>query len=155
MFFDNNTVPPIFQHVRNSIVLSSFSKDLSLPGERIGYLALHPDADDKKAIIDAMTLATRILGFVNAPAFMQRVVAGLQDASIDDSIYRRRRDTFCAILTAAGFEFEPPKGAFYVFPKAPIDDGRAVLLPAAGRKKYWLFRGGVSGRQGTSGWRSV
>ncbi len=120
--FDDHLVPPIFQHVRNSIVISSFSKDLSLPGERIGYLALHPEADDKKAVIDAMTLATRILGFVNAPAFMQRVIAGLQDASIDDSIYRRRRDTICSILAAAGYEFVPPKGAFYVFPKAPIDD---------------------------------
>ena len=120
--FDDHQVPPIFQHVRNSIVLSSFSKDLSLPGERIGYLALHPEADDKKAVIDAMTLATRILGFVNAPAFMQRVIAGLQDVSIDDSIYRRRRDTLCSILTDAGYEFIPPKGAFYVFPRAPIDD---------------------------------
>lgn len=120
--YDNYQVPPIFQHVRNSMVLSSFSKDLSLPGERIGYLALHPEADDKAAIIDAMTLATRILGFVNAPAFMQRVVAELQDVSIDGSIYRRRRDTFCSLLSAAGFEYTPPKGAFYVFPKAPIDD---------------------------------
>ena len=120
--FDGHEVPPIFQHVRNSIVLSSFSKDLSLPGERIGYLALHPEADDKKAVVDAMTLATRILGFVNAPAFMQRVIAGLQDASVDDAIYRRRRDTICSILADAGYEFVPPKGAFYVFPRAPIAD---------------------------------
>ena len=120
--FDDYTVPSIFKHVRNSIVLSSFSKDLSLPGERIGYLALHPEADDKAAIIDGMTLATRILGFVNAPALMQRVVAELQNVSIDDSIYRKRRDTFCSILKAAGFEFTPPKGAFYVFPKTPIED---------------------------------
>ena len=120
--FDDYTVPSIFKHVRNSIVLSSFSKDLSLPGERIGYLALHPEADDKAAIIDGMTLATRILGFVNAPALMQRVVAELQNVSIDDSIYRKRRDTFCSILEAAGFEFTPPKGAFYVFPKTPIED---------------------------------
>jgi aspartate aminotransferase len=67
IIFDDLQVPPIFKHVRNSIVLSSFSKDLSLPGERIGYLAVHPQADDKLALLDAMTLATRILGFVNAP----------------------------------------------------------------------------------------
>jgi len=120
--FDDVVVPPIFQHVRNSIVLSSFSKDLSLPGERIGYLAVHPEADDKAALLDAMTLATRILGYVNAPALIQRVVAELQDVSVDSSIYRRRRDLFCKILQEAGYEFIRPKGAFYIFPKTPIED---------------------------------
>ncbi len=122
IIFDDFTVPPIFQHVRNSIVLSSFSKDLSLPGERIGYLAVHPEADDKKALLDAMTLATRILGYVNAPALIQRVVAELQEVSIDCSIYSRRRNLFCKILDEAGYEFIPPKGAFYLFPKTPIAD---------------------------------
>ena len=65
IIFDDWQVPSIFEHVRNSIVLSSFSKDLSLPGERIGYMAVHPEADDKLALLDAMTLATRILGFVD------------------------------------------------------------------------------------------
>ena len=120
--FDNNTVGSIFQSTKNSIVLSSYSKDLSLPGERIGYLAVHPDITDKAALLDAMTLANRILGFVNAPALMQRVVAELQDASVDSSIYETRRETFCKILTDAGYDFIPPKGAFYVFPKAPIED---------------------------------
>ncbi|MCB2216625.1 pyridoxal phosphate-dependent aminotransferase [Desulfofustis glycolicus] len=120
--FDGCVVPPIFQLVRNSIVLSSFSKDLSLPGERIGYLAVHPQADDKTALLDAMTLATRILGFVNAPAFMQRVVAELQDVSSDTSIYARRRELFCSLLADIGYQFLAPKGAFYLFPKTPIDD---------------------------------
>jgi aspartate aminotransferase len=120
--YDDCSVPPIFQYVRNSIVLSSFSKDLSLPGERIGYLAVHPEADDKINLLDAMTLATRILGFVNAPALMQRVVAELQDVTVDNSIYTRRKETFCDILSGAGYEFIPPKGAFYVFPKSPIED---------------------------------
>ncbi|MBT8328991.1 MAG: pyridoxal phosphate-dependent aminotransferase [Desulfofustis sp.] len=120
--FDDHEVPSIFEHVRNSIVLSSFSKDLSLPGERIGYLAVHPEADDKTALLDAMTLATRILGFVNAPALIQRVVAELQDAVVDNSIYARRRELFCTILEEAGYDFIRPKGAFYLFPKAPIDD---------------------------------
>ncbi len=122
IIFDDFTVPPIFKHVRNSIVLSSFSKDLSLPGERIGYLAVHPEADDKQSLLDAMTLATRILGYVNAPALIQRVVAQLQDVSIDSSIYSRRRNLFCKILSDAGYEFIPPKGAFYLFPKTPIED---------------------------------
>lgn len=120
--FDNQPVPPIFQLVRNSIVLSSFSKDLSLPGERIGYLALHPEADHKRAIIEAMALATRILGFVNAPAFMQRVVAELQDVSIDQTIYARRKTVFCELLQDAGYDFIPPKGAFYIFPQIPGGD---------------------------------
>ena len=121
IIFDDWQVPSIFEHVRNSIVLSSFSKDLSLPGERIGYLAVHPEADDKTALLDAMTLATRILGFVNAPALIQRVVAQLQDAVVDNSVYARRRELFCRILEDAGYEFIKPKGAFYLFPKTPID----------------------------------
>lgn len=120
--YDDHQVPSIFEHVRNSIVLSSFSKDLSLPGERIGYLAVHPEADDKLALLDAMTLATRILGFVNAPALIQRTVAELQDAMVDNSIYARRRELFCAILQEAGYDFIRPKGAFYLFPKSPIED---------------------------------
>jgi len=122
IIFDDHQVPSIFAHVRNAIVLSSFSKDLSLPGERIGYLSVHPEADDKAALLDAMTLATRILGFVNAPALIQRVVAELQDAVVDYSIYARRRELFCAVLEEAGYEFIKPKGAFYLFPKTPIDD---------------------------------
>lgn len=122
IIFDDNVVGSIFQASNNSIVLSSYSKDLSLPGERIGYLAVHPDIADKGALLDAMTLANRILGFVNAPALMQRVVAELQDVSVDNSIYVKRRETFCKLLRDAGYEFIPPKGAFYVFPKAPIAD---------------------------------
>lgn len=122
IIFDNNVVGSVFQATNNSIVLSSYSKDLSLPGERIGYLAVHPEIADKAALLDAMTLANRILGFVNAPALMQRVVAELQDASVDNSIYVARRETFCKILSDAGFDFIPPKGAFYVFPKSPIED---------------------------------
>ncbi len=122
IIFDDNVVGSIFQSTKNSIVLSSYSKDLSLPGERIGYLAVHPDITDKTALLDAMTLANRILGFVNAPALMQRVVAELQDASVDNSIYVARRETFCKILADAGYDFIAPKGAFYVFPKAPIED---------------------------------
>jgi aspartate aminotransferase len=122
IIFDDNVVGSVFQATNNSIVLSSYSKDLSLPGERIGYLAVHPEVTDKAALLDAMTLANRILGFVNAPALMQRVVAELQDASVDNSIYVARRETFCKLLSDAGYDFIPPKGAFYVFPKAPIED---------------------------------
>ena len=120
--FDNNDVPSIMQAYENSIVVSSYSKDLSLPGERIGYIAVHPRITDKTSLIEALTLANRILGFVNAPALMQRVVAELQGASVDNTIYMRRREKFCKILADAEYEFMPPKGAFYIFPKSPIAD---------------------------------
>ncbi len=122
IIFDDQQVPSIFQSYANSIVVSSYSKDLSLPGERIGYIAVHPGITEKSGLLAAMTLANRILGFVNAPALMQRVVAELQGVTVDTSIYARRRQTFCDILTAAGFDFIPPKGAFYIFPKTPISD---------------------------------
>ncbi len=122
IIFDDNTVPSIFRSYKNSIVVSSYSKDLSLPGERIGYLAVHPDIEDKLNLVNSLTLANRILGFVNAPALMQRVVAELQDVSVDNSIYSKRKKIFCDVLEEAGFTFTPPKGAFYVFPKTPIPD---------------------------------
>jgi aspartate aminotransferase len=120
--FDKHTVPSIFKAYNNSIVLSSFSKALSLPGERIGFIAVHPQMNDKASLLDAMTLATRILGFVNAPALMQRVVARLQGVCVDNSIYQRRKEIFCALLNQASYTFLPPKGAFYIFPKSPIAD---------------------------------
>lgn len=120
--FDDCEVPSIMQATTNSIVVSSYSKDLSLPGERIGYIAVHPEMKFKNSLLDAMTLANRILGFVNAPALMQRVVERLQDVTVDTSVYARRREKFCAIMDQAGFEYVKPKGAFYLFPKSPIDD---------------------------------
>ncbi len=120
--FEGHSVASIFKASANSIVLSSYSKDLSLPGERIGYLAVHPEIPDKADLLDAMTLAIRILGFVNAPAMMQRVVARLKGASVDNSIYERRREKFCKLLKDAGYTFIPPKGAFYIFPQSPIAD---------------------------------
>ena len=120
--YDGYAVPSIMAATTNAIVVSSYSKDLSLPGERIGYLAVHPEMKHKNQVIDAVTLANRILGFVNAPALMQRVVEQLQDVSVDTSIYARRLQKFCAVLDDAGLEYVKPKGAFYLFPKAPIDD---------------------------------
>lgn len=127
--FDGHQVPSIFASYKNSIVVSSYSKDLSLPGERIGYLAVHPEIDAKVALLDALTLANRILGFINAPALMQRAVAELQDASVDTNIYARRKELLCTVLKDAGFSFTAPKGAFYIFPKSPItDDVQFVAL---------------------------
>ena len=120
--FDGLEVPSIMSATSNSIVVSSYSKDLSLPGERIGYIAVHPEMHEKSELVNAMTLANRILGFVNAPALMQRVVAELQEEHVDSSIYEKRRKAFCKVLDDAGFEYVKPRGAFYLFPKTPIDD---------------------------------
>ena len=129
--YDNHTVPSIFKAYPNSLIVSSYSKDLSLPGERIGYIAVHPQIEGKAQLLGAMTLANRILGFVNAPALMQRVVAELQGITVDTSIYTRRRELFCKVLSEAGYKFVPPKGAFYMFPKSPIaDDAQFVGLLA-------------------------
>lgn len=122
IIFDGYEVPSIMLTTPNSIVVSSYSKDLSLPGERIGYIAVNPAIQEKMLLIDTLTLANRILGFVNAPALMQRVVAELQGVSVDSSIYEKRRELFCRVLESAGFDFIKPKGAFYLFPKTPIDD---------------------------------
>ena len=120
--FDGHEVASTMRAYRNTIVLSSWSKSLSLAGERIGFLGVHPDIEEKAPLLDALTLANRILGFVNAPALMQRVVAKLNDVSVDCGIYARRRALFRNILDDAGFEYLDPKGAFYFFPKSPIED---------------------------------
>jgi aspartate aminotransferase len=122
IIYDGAETPSAMAATVNSIVVSSYSKDLSLPGERIGYLAVHPDMPDKAALLNALTLANRILGFVNAPALMQRAVARLQEVSVDMSVYARRRELFCRVLDEAGFTYVRPKGAFYLFPKTPLDD---------------------------------
>jgi aspartate aminotransferase len=122
ILFDGCSAASTMQACRNSIVLSSFSKGLSLAGERIGYLGVHPEIEDRAALLDAMTLANRILGFVNAPALMQRVVAELGGITVDCSVYARRRERFRGILDEAGFKYLEPKGAFYFFPRSPIED---------------------------------
>ena len=120
-------VPGIMAVYPHSIVVTSYSKDLSLPGERIGYAAVNPAADDARKLVDGMILATRILGYVNAPALMQRVICSLQGLAVDVEIYRRKRDLFCSALAGMGYQFAVPEGAFYIFPKAPGGDDLAFV----------------------------
>jgi aspartate aminotransferase len=129
LVYDGVNVPPIFPFYRNSMIVSSFSKDLSIPGERIGWLAVNPDADDAQDLIDAAILCNRILGYVNAPALMQRVIQQLQGCSIDVELYRAKRDRLCEGLAELGYEFIKPSGTFYLFPRAPGgDDMKFVQL---------------------------
>lgn len=127
--FDGAEVPSIFKHYRNSFVVTSYSKNLSLPGERIGWLAIHPEAEDHKNLVSGAVLCNRILGYVNAPAMMQRIVGMLQGQTVDMEIYRRKRDLLCEGLDKIGYKFLVPKGTFYLFPEAPGgDDLQAVAL---------------------------
>ncbi len=120
--YDGQKVPSIFQTYTESIIATSYSKDISIPGERIGYLAVNPEASYKKELIGGMTLANRILGFVNASALMQRVVASIQGASVDISAYARKRELLCKGLADCDYDFFTPAGAFYLFPRTPIPD---------------------------------
>jgi len=120
--YEGARVPGIMGLYPHSIVVTSYSKDLSLPGERIGFAAVNPAADDSARLVDGIILATRILGYVNAPALMQRVVCSLQGLAVDVEIYRRKRDRFCSALSEMGYRFAVPEGAFYIFPEAPGGD---------------------------------
>ncbi len=125
--FNDTDVPPVFVSYANSIVVSSHSKDLSLAGERIGCAVINPKLTCKDEMRSALALANRILGFINAPALMQRVLPFLQDSSVDIDAYRRKRDIFCDGLTHAGYIFTVPPGAFYIFPTSPVPDDVAFV----------------------------
>lgn len=125
--FDGVEVPSIFPCYAETIIVTSYSKDLSIPGERIGFLAVNPKATYKKDLFAGMALANRILGYVNAPALMQRAIQSLQGVSVDATIYERKRDLLCDGLSECGYEFVKPKGAFYLFPKTPTPDDVAFV----------------------------
>ena len=128
--FDGLSVPSIFAAYPHSIVVTSFSKNLSLPGQRIGYAAVHPDIADKAQLLGGMTLANRILGFVNAPGIMQLAVAELLNDAAEVAEYARKRELILGVLDQAGYEYVRPGGAFYVFPKSPTPDDVAFCKRA-------------------------
>ena len=95
---------------------------VALPGERIGYIAVHPDYDGRRELVDGLVFCNRTLGFVNAPALMQHIVRHLQDVTIDAGEYQAKRDFLYEGLTGIGYTLTKPQGAFYMFPKSPIED---------------------------------
>jgi aspartate aminotransferase len=125
--FDGVEIPSLFSCYAESVIATSYSKDLSIPGERIGFLAVNPEATYKENLLAGMALANRILGYVNAPALMQRVIQSLQGVSVDAGIYEKKRDLLCDGLSECGYEFVRPKGAFYLFPKTPVADDVAFV----------------------------
>lgn len=138
--YDGNEVPYLTKYYENTIVGYSFSKSLSLPGERIGYLVLPDALDDGDAVRSAANVATRILGYVNAPSLFQRVIMRCLDAQVDVAYYDRNRETLYRGLQEVGLECIKPQGAFYLFVKSPTEDEKEFCA-AAKRHQILLVPG--------------
>ena len=122
LIYDGLKYPsPLLYHT-STIIATSHSKDLALPGERIGYIALHPACSEKKTLMDGFIYCNRTLGFVNAPALMQRIVKNLQNVTVSMADYQKKRDFLYKNLVDMGYSLVKPQGAFYMFPKTPIPD---------------------------------
>jgi aspartate aminotransferase len=166
IIFDGLTYPQVFPHYENTIVVTSHAKDLALPGERIGYIAVNPNCPDRQELANGLTFCNRTLGFVNAPALMQHVVQGLQGVSVDATDYQRKRDFLYSQLTELGYSVVKPQGAFYLFPRSPVEDdvafvdalqewnvltvpGRGFGTPGHFRISYcvedWVLEGAIDG----------
>ncbi len=140
-------IPPA-AHIRNSVVVYSHSKDLNIPGERIGYAAISPDATLSDEIFEAMVFANRTLGFVNAPALMQRVSGAVESAGPDLSVYRANREALAGIFTDGGIDFLLPEGGFYFFPKVPAGVSEAAFIDAARENRILIVPGSGFGCPG-------
>lgn len=125
--FDNADIPSVFEYFPHSVVIGSFSKSLSLAGERIGYIAANPAMEGIDDLMNGLILCNRILGFVNAPAVAQQILMECADAQVDLNVYRARRAAMAEVLTDAGIKFTMPKGAFYFFPKSPVADDKVFI----------------------------
>lgn len=131
--YDGVNVPYVTKYYENTIVGYSYSKSLSLPGERIGYLVVPNEVADFENVIAGCNVATRILGYVNAPSLIQRAIARCLGAKVDLSVYDKNRETLYNGLVESGYECIKPEGAFYLFVKSPISDDTAFCQMA---KKY-------------------
>ena len=127
LVYDGNKQSAVAAAISNTVICSSWSKSQALAGERIGFLALAPRLPDLPALRSACTFANRVLGFVNAPAIWQRVIAQVPDACVDVASYQKKRDLLCDGLVAIGYDMRKPEGAFYVFCKTPIADDIAFV----------------------------
>ena len=158
--------PQIVPTYTNSVIVTSHAKDLALPGERIGFIAVNPNYPEKGELVGGFSFCNRTLGFVNAPALMQHVVRNLQGVSIDPDYYQRKRDFMYTSLMEMGYDTVRPEGAFYLYPKSPIEDdvaftrellqsnvlvvpGRGFGTPGHFRISYcvedWVLEGAVEG----------
>jgi aspartate aminotransferase len=132
--FDGVETPNIMEFYQNSIYITSHSKDIALPGERIGFVAVHPQCESAEQLMAGLIFCNRVLGFVNAPALIQRVVKQVQGVTVDVEQYRRKRDYFYKELTRIGYQVVKPQGAFYLFPKSPLEDEVEFVKKLAEKK---------------------
>ncbi len=150
LVFDGLTSGDVLLSHNNSIRVHSHSKDLGLPGERIGYVAVHPEISERETVRQALVLSNRILGYVNAPSLMQKILPDVDQALVDVSKYEELRDRFYAMLTDLGFELVKPRGAFFLFPRSPEADDvsfvkraqkeNILLVPGSGFGAPGYFR---------------
>ena len=166
IIFDGMAFPQVIPAYDNSVIVTSHAKDLALPGERIGFIAINPNHEGREELAGGFSFCNRTLGFVNAPALMQHVVRNLQGVSIDPGYYQRKRDYMHTALSEMGYDTVKPEGAFYLYPKAPIEDdvaftrellqwnvlvvpGRGFGTPGYFRISYcvedWVLEGAVEG----------
>ena len=145
--YDHVKLPDVFSLYDQCISVNSHSKDLSIPGERIGYVAISPLAEDKEELADAMAFTIRTLGFVNAPALMQRLVGQLTHVSVDIAEYQEKRDLLYDALVDFGYSVVKPGGAFYLFPQCPAEDDVA-FVKALQAKNILTVPGSGFGRRG-------
>ena len=145
--YDGVKVPSILRAYKNSIIATSYSKSISLAGERIGYLALNPVMSGLEVLTGGMILCNRIIGFVNAPAFMQRIIGKMQGTTVAVEEYRRKRDLLCDGLSSLGYQFEKPEGAFYLFPRLPMEDD-VEFVRVLQEKKVLTVPGSGFGKSG-------
>lgn len=130
LVYDGAEVPYLTKYYANTVVGYSYSKSLSLPGERIGYLVIPDEASDSEELLAAANVATRILGFVNAPTLQQKIIARCLDEKTDISYYDRNRETLYKGLAECGFECIKPEGAFYLFVKSPVENEKEFCAAA-------------------------
>lgn len=147
LVYDGLKPPSAFKFVPNCISITSHSKDLSIPGERIGHLAVSPLCAGAVEIIDGAAFCNRTLGFVNAPALAQRLVMGLQSLAIEVKDYEFKRNLFYNSLKEIGYEIHKPEGAFYLFPKSPLPDD-VFFVKILQQKKILTVPGSGFGRPG-------
>jgi aspartate aminotransferase len=127
LVYDHREVPETVNLVKRAVLAWSWSKAMAISGERIGYLAIPPDLPEAAALRNACTFANRILGYINAPAIWQLVVAQVPEAAIDAGLYQAKRDLLCDALNSMGYDAPRPQGSFYVFPKTPLADDIAFI----------------------------
>lgn len=151
IIYDGKTVPSVFKYYDSAVIVTSFAKNLSLPGERIGYIAVNPNCPDKDELVNACIFTTRVLGFVNAPAIMQRVVSETWNAKVDYSLYEKRRNELMEVLDCAKIKHVVPEGAFYMWCKVPDSFNDDDMAFCDYLKKYLILAAPGSGFGG-KGW---